>query len=86
MQDCFRLHPEIYGDELADDEEEAPADGVAEAGAADGKSMPGETDTASPPSSTTTSDAKLDTKPAASHEPLPAGVSDNKSALTSETK
>ncbi|KAI1128994.1 hypothetical protein F5Y10DRAFT_239300, partial [Nemania abortiva] len=30
MQDCFRLHPEVYGDELADDEEAAPAaDGVA---------------------------------------------------------
>lgn len=29
MQDCFRLHPEVYGDELADDDE-APAtdDGV----------------------------------------------------------
>ncbi|KAJ8130210.1 hypothetical protein O1611_g3419 [Lasiodiplodia mahajangana] len=25
MQDCFRLHPEVYGDELADDEEAAPA-------------------------------------------------------------
>ncbi|KAI1161526.1 hypothetical protein F5B18DRAFT_627902 [Nemania serpens] len=33
MQDCFRLHPEVYGDELADDEE-APAadDGVAAEG------------------------------------------------------
>ncbi|KAH8681736.1 hypothetical protein BX600DRAFT_29876 [Xylariales sp. PMI_506] len=33
MQDCFRKHPEIYGDELADDEEaaESPADGAAEA-------------------------------------------------------
>ncbi|KAK5633708.1 hypothetical protein RRF57_009422 [Xylaria bambusicola] len=29
MQDCFRLHPEVYGDELADDEEAgAAADGA----------------------------------------------------------
>lgn len=29
MQDCFRLHPEVYGEELADDEEAAAgADGV----------------------------------------------------------
>ncbi|KAI0508849.1 hypothetical protein F5B22DRAFT_377889 [Xylaria bambusicola] len=30
MQDCFRLHPEVYGDELADDEEAgaATADGA----------------------------------------------------------
>jgi len=27
MQDCFRLHPEIYGEELADDEESAGAGG-----------------------------------------------------------
>lgn len=27
MQDCFRLHPEIYGEELADDEESAGTDG-----------------------------------------------------------
>jgi mitochondrial intermembrane space import and assembly protein 40 len=31
MQDCFRKHPEVYGDELADDEEDT-AEG--EAGAA----------------------------------------------------
>jgi hypothetical protein len=30
MQDCFRLHPEIYGDELDDDEQDAPGDGGAE--------------------------------------------------------
>ncbi|KAI1109838.1 hypothetical protein F5Y14DRAFT_455585 [Nemania sp. NC0429] len=30
MQDCFRLHPEVYGDELAEDEETPAADdGVA---------------------------------------------------------
>lgn len=29
MQDCFRLHPEVYGEELADDEEAAAgADGA----------------------------------------------------------
>ncbi|KAI0965775.1 hypothetical protein F4678DRAFT_451680 [Xylaria arbuscula] len=29
MQDCFRLHPEVYGDELADDDEAAAAaDGI----------------------------------------------------------
>jgi len=25
MQDCFRLHPDVYGDELADDENENAA-------------------------------------------------------------
>ncbi|KAI1453833.1 hypothetical protein F4805DRAFT_354876 [Annulohypoxylon moriforme] len=30
MQDCFRLHPEVYGDEL--DEEEASTEGAPEAG------------------------------------------------------
>lgn len=31
MQDCFRLHPEVYGDELADDEEsEAAVNGAPE--------------------------------------------------------
>ncbi|KAI2468520.1 hypothetical protein F4781DRAFT_267892 [Annulohypoxylon bovei var. microspora] len=29
MQDCFRLHPEIYGEELEDDD--APAEGIPEA-------------------------------------------------------
>ncbi|KAI3319454.1 hypothetical protein HD806DRAFT_509030 [Xylariaceae sp. AK1471] len=33
MQDCFRLHPEVYGDELADDDEAAAAvDGTAPEG------------------------------------------------------
>lgn len=31
MQDCFRKYPEIYGSELADDDEEAPAGEAAEA-------------------------------------------------------
>lgn len=31
MQDCFRLHPEVYGDEL--DEDEAAAEGAPEAAA-----------------------------------------------------
>jgi intermembrane space import and assembly protein 40 len=34
MQDCFRLHPEVYGDELADDDEAAAAvDGTTTEGA-----------------------------------------------------
>ncbi|RYP70233.1 hypothetical protein DL771_005620 [Monosporascus sp. 5C6A] len=34
MQDCFRLHPEVYGDELADDDEaQAPAEDPPEASA-----------------------------------------------------
>ncbi|RYP51067.1 hypothetical protein DL768_003511 [Monosporascus sp. mg162] len=34
MQDCFRLHPEVYGDELADDDEaQAPAEDAPEASA-----------------------------------------------------
>ncbi|KAI1362042.1 hypothetical protein F5Y08DRAFT_285898 [Xylaria arbuscula] len=32
MQDCFRLHPEVYGEELADDDQAAPADGEAPEG------------------------------------------------------
>lgn len=32
MQDCFRLHPDVYGAELEDDEEAAPAAAVPEAG------------------------------------------------------
>ncbi|KAI1349485.1 hypothetical protein F5Y01DRAFT_316758 [Xylaria sp. FL0043] len=35
MQDCFRLHPEVYGEELADDDEAAP---TVDEGAADGVS------------------------------------------------
>ncbi|KAI1497750.1 hypothetical protein F5X99DRAFT_354061 [Biscogniauxia marginata] len=31
MQDCFRLHPEVYGEELADDED-AAGEGVTETG------------------------------------------------------
>lgn len=37
MQDCFRLHPEVYGEELNDDEEaeaQAPLDDAPEAAAA----------------------------------------------------
>lgn len=30
MQDCFRKHPEIYGSELADDDDETPAEESAE--------------------------------------------------------
>ncbi|KAM0709053.1 hypothetical protein Q7P35_003089 [Cladosporium inversicolor] len=30
MQDCFREHPEIYGSELEDDEEQAPLEGASE--------------------------------------------------------
>ncbi len=30
MQDCFRKFPEIYGSELADDDDEAPAQETAE--------------------------------------------------------
>ncbi|KAI8626545.1 hypothetical protein F5Y19DRAFT_219945 [Xylariaceae sp. FL1651] len=38
MQDCFRLHPEVYGEELADDDE-APVEGTAtEAASAKGAS------------------------------------------------
>ncbi|RYO74639.1 hypothetical protein DL764_010792 [Monosporascus ibericus] len=34
MQDCFRLHPEVYGDELADDDEaQAPAEDAPDASA-----------------------------------------------------
>ncbi|KAI1276854.1 hypothetical protein F5Y07DRAFT_365286 [Xylaria sp. FL0933] len=35
MQDCFRLHPEVYGEELAEDDEAAP---TVDEGAADGVS------------------------------------------------
>ena len=34
MQDCFREHPEIYGSELEDDEEQAPLEGQGQEGQA----------------------------------------------------
>jgi mitochondrial intermembrane space import and assembly protein 40 len=33
MQDCFRLHPDVYGDELADDENDNAAGDAATEGA-----------------------------------------------------
>lgn len=52
MQDCFRLHPEIYGDEIADDEdEEAPAgEGASGVGDATTKTSSPEIDASSPAS------------------------------------
>ena len=50
MQDCFRKHPEVYGDELADDEEGAPP---SEEGA-EGEAAPAPARTASKDSETAT--------------------------------
>ena len=51
MQDCFRLHPEVYGDELEDDESsESAAPGAAEAPVA--KATPPEGDAMSKPAET----------------------------------
>jgi intermembrane space import and assembly protein 40 len=37
MQDCFREHPDIYGEEIADDEDETP---LSEDGKIEGKPLP----------------------------------------------
>lgn len=73
MQDCFRLHPEVYGDELADDDEEAPAGEAApEQSRATTQTAPSEGDGSSA-SATPQIDAKPDANPAASDE-QPAAV------------
>ncbi|GAP86983.1 hypothetical protein SAMD00023353_2401400 [Rosellinia necatrix] len=65
MQDCFRLHPEIYGEELADDDEAAAA---ADAAAPEGvlaKDAPAEDaagDLATQPSSSESTKAAVPTK------------------------
>jgi mitochondrial intermembrane space import and assembly protein 40 len=71
MQDCFRLHPEVYGDELADDEEQAPAaEGAEDAGLATAKTASPELGVGSPTSDVV--DAKPDAKSSASDEQSPA--------------
>jgi mitochondrial intermembrane space import and assembly protein 40 len=70
MQDCFRLHPEVYGDELADEEEgQAPEEAVPEA--ADAQAAPKE-DAAAPSTTAAVADGKVDVKPTAASEALPA--------------
>ncbi|KAI0394148.1 hypothetical protein F5Y17DRAFT_429086 [Xylariaceae sp. FL0594] len=54
MQDCFRLHPEVYGDELADDENaneagEAEVEGAFSKDAPEGNATAVSTSAASPP-------------------------------------
>ncbi|KAI0908295.1 hypothetical protein F4823DRAFT_499941 [Ustulina deusta] len=73
MQDCFRLHPEVYGEELADDDEAAPAvdevatDGVSSRDAtATEPSSPKPTKIGSPTNEVTETDARIG-------EPKPEG-------------
>ncbi|ETS75861.1 hypothetical protein PFICI_12805 [Pestalotiopsis fici W106-1] len=69
MQDCFRLHPEVYGDELADDEEETPgAEATPEAASAATTTPAPELDATSSPSSTAVVNVKTDVKPPTSDE------------------
>ncbi|KAK7982082.1 mitochondrial intermembrane space import and assembly protein 40 [Apiospora saccharicola] len=50
MQDCFRLHPEVYGDELADDEEsEAAVNGAPETANANASETADAKEASSPP-------------------------------------
>lgn len=66
MQDCFRLHPDVYGDELTDDE--APeAEGAAVA-AADASSAPEGSVDASATSATVGGPVEADVRPAPSGE------------------
>ena len=59
MQECFRAHPDIYGSELDDDDEDAPGlEGVETPGA------PG----ANPAEASHGLTASRDTKPDASHD------------------
>ena len=70
MQDCFRQHPEVYGDELADGEEgQAPGEAVPES--ADAQAAPTE-DAAAPSTAAPVADSKVDVKPTAASEALPA--------------
>ena len=43
MQGCFRQHPDIYGEELDDEDEEAQALGTGEEGAVTAASLPEDT-------------------------------------------
>lgn len=72
MQDCFRLHPEVYGDELADDEEsEAAVNGAPEttnaSETADGK------EASSPPQTSSTTEVA-----APKAAPAPAAPEENR--------
>ncbi|KAI0532282.1 hypothetical protein GGR58DRAFT_490828 [Xylaria digitata] len=75
MQDCFRLHPEVYGEELAEDDEtaatvdgaategvsakDASAEGTAEVGASATESSSGPTKTATLPKEATKTERKI---------------------------
>ncbi|KAI0127212.1 mitochondrial intermembrane space protein Mia40 [Xylariales sp. AK1849] len=87
MQDCFRKHPEIYGAELADDEEEIPADAMTDAAPSDAKTVAteGSSDTTPNTSNPAASDAKSPAKPISSGGQLPERTSELKPASTPET-
>ncbi|KAI1851523.1 hypothetical protein JX265_012395 [Neoarthrinium moseri] len=82
MQDCFRLHPEVYGDELADDEEEARPEGEAEAGAAATKAAPAEAGQPIDAPTAAAVDAKNDVTSTTPAHQVPAGNSEQKPAST----
>lgn len=68
MQDCFRLHPEVYGDELADDEEAAAGEAAPGTEVAAAESPAPERDATTANNAV---DVKKDVKPTTSDE-LPA--------------
>jgi mitochondrial intermembrane space import and assembly protein 40 len=82
MQDCFRLHPEVYGDELADDDEEAPApaaEATPEAASAAATTPVPELDaTTTSPTSAAVVDVKTDVKAPTSDEQPSADKSESK--------
>ncbi|KAK7956649.1 mitochondrial intermembrane space import and assembly protein 40 protein [Apiospora aurea] len=74
MQDCFRLHPEVYGDELADDEEsEAAVNGAPETANASVPADAKETSSAkeAPPRDNETTTSSSSTKEATPKTPSP---------------
>ncbi|ORY59752.1 uncharacterized protein BCR38DRAFT_445400 [Pseudomassariella vexata] len=88
MQDCFRAHPDVYGEELADDEE-APAegtlDGVLEAGTATVKTLPSEGESA-PLATDKATKAKTDKVVKEAKEVLPTSSPDQKTVVQSTSK
>ena len=80
MQDCFRLYPEIYGAEIADDErEDVPVQGLDGAAAKEGADLAAPAGAASPSSEPNARDAK-------SSSPVADVVQDEVQELRAEVK
>ncbi|KAF3014815.1 Oxidoreductase [Neopestalotiopsis sp. 37M] len=81
MQDCFRLHPEVYGDELADDDEEAQApaaEATPEAASAAATTPVPELDATTTSPTSAVVDVKTDVKAPTSDEQPSADKSESK--------